>query len=143
MKNFIVLIISIFILSFTIAETYFSGNLRSVNGPIKDVDVVLKKAPGNEVVKETKADENGFFRFEDIKSGNYLIEAGPIVLDTDNAILEGEFSMSPDVLLAGKNVLIKNKEENLEFSVEVNEQNQFHFEGIPAGAYTLYFNFEF
>jgi hypothetical protein len=115
-----------------------SGTLKNSGNPIKDVDVVLKKVPGGEVVKQSKTNNEGGFSLDAIQSGNYQLTFNKISLAKKGNI-SGQIKLNNNGKCCYKTILKNKAGESLQES-ETDENGNYRFKDVDAGMYQVIVN---
>ncbi|NLJ07170.1 MAG: carboxypeptidase regulatory-like domain-containing protein [Sphingobacteriales bacterium] len=121
------------ILAFTPAEkTNIKGSISLSGSPIKDVDVVLRKVPGNEIVTTVKTDEKGQYVISDFPAGKYELVIKDLAVTAEKNKAEGKISVGGE-WLKKSDVHFYNAE-NVQIAATLTDsRGNFQFEGLPAG----------
>lgn len=132
MKKLITLL-SVAMLSFIPAEnSNIKGSIGLSGKPIKDIDVNLKKVPGNEIVSATKTDEKGQFVFENIPAGKYEVVIKDIMVTPEKNKINGKIMINGEFLKKATVRFLN--DQNIEIAETVSDnKGNFQFEGLPAG----------
>jgi len=136
MKNLLVLLFIIF-LAFTPAEhPNVKGSLNLSGAAIKDIDVSLRKVPGNQIVATTKTNEKGSFVFESVEPGNYEIVFSGIQVCPPTNSISGKLMLGQKLF---KNTDIHFYNENAEqvAATVTDARGNFIFEGFAQGKITM------
>ncbi len=144
MKKLISLIlITLAFTAFAIAAYTLSGKIAVGKKPIKDVDVILKKVPGGEIVHKTKTGETGDFEITGLQTGMYTLEIPNIQVEKENETITGRTVLKEKENQAEFVARLTNPEGTVIFEAQLNDKGVYRFEGISVGTWSLSIDYSF
>ena len=131
-RIYVALLVVFVSLGFILAETAaLKGNLSVSGTPIRDIDVTLKKVPGQALFSTTTTDGRGNFEFQDIPEGDFHVETGYFELAGPESVLSGKFMYFNDPLDEALIKIINENKEVIE-TATTDEKGRFSVSGLDA-----------